>query len=371
MGKIKQYLNTPRRIVGAGIALAVVVGVVVWLVGWLAYRADHVQTEDARIQANMITVSSRYAGWVTDFPLIQGARPHKGQVITRIYEKDARLRLAAARAKRNALRSRLASTSAQYRETRQATVANLEAAQESLDAAKAALKGRESTLGFTKTDAEQGHKLVKAAVITSRDEHRRETAYKRARAAVAEAKAQLHKARAQVAKARASQGEVAVLAAKVKSMRAQAEAAVAAFNKAKLAVADRIIKSPIDGVVDKTFVVKGDYVTPGQPLLIMHDPRHVWIEANVKETEVASVAVGDPATVHVDAYPGRSFHGKVRRVGNAATNEFALLPNPNPSGNFVKVTQRIPVRIELKQTRHDRLSPGMSVEVSIDVGAHG
>ena len=367
--RVRRLLNTPRRIAGAAVAAAAVIGLAVWLASWLTYRADHVQSQDARIQARIITVSSRYAGWVTKFPLIQGDRPHKGAVITRIYGKDARLHLASARAKRDALRSRLASTRAQLAQARKQTAADLDAARQSLAAAKAALKGRESRLSFAQSDAKEGRTLVKKSVITRREEHKRETAFKRARAAVTEARAQLHRARAGVARARAGRGRVSVLAARVKSMAARASAATAALHKAKLAVTDRVIKSPIDGVVDKTFVVKGDYVTPGQPLLMMHDPRHVWVEANVKETEVASVAKGDPVSIHVDAYPGRTFHGKVRRVGNAATNEFALLPNPNPSGNFVKITQRIPVRITLEQTRHDSLSPGMNVEVSIDASS--
>ena len=90
------------------------------------------------------------------------------------------------------------------------------------------------------------------------------------------------------------------------------------------------------------------------------------MEALIKETEVRRIKVGQPAEIRVDAYPDEPFVGEVERIGHAATSEFALLPNPNPSGNFTKVTQRIPVRLTLPQTG-DRLKPGMMVEVSIDV----
>jgi membrane fusion protein, multidrug efflux system len=97
-----------------------------------------------------------------------------------------------------------------------------------------------------------------------------------------------------------------------------------------------------------------------------HDPARVWVDANVKETEFSRLKDGAPATIIVDAYPDRQFHGLIARLGQAATSEFALLPSPNPSGNFTKVTQRLPVRITLEQD-DQLLRPGMMVEVAIDV----
>ena len=98
----------------------------------------------------------------------------------------------------------------------------------------------------------------------------------------------------------------------------------------------------------------------------MHDPKRVWIEANIKETQIRKLAVGQPVEVRVDAYPREVFSGRVQTIGSATTGSFALLPNPNPSGNFTKITQRLPVRIEIEQTG-ERLAPGMMVEVHIDV----
>lgn len=347
--------------------LVVLVAIGIWIGHWIAYRAGHVQTQDARIEANVITVTSRYAGWVTSFPLIQGDRPHKGAVIARIYEKDARLRVASLQSKQAALQAQLTSAQAEHRQAQKQTRAELQAAEQSLAAAKANLKGQQAQLAFAKEYAAAGSKLVKPGVITLRQEQRRQTAYRQAQANAAEAQARLHKARAEVVKARAGLGKVAVLAAQGQAIAARVQEARTMLKRARLGVADRLIKSPVDGIVDKTFVVQGDYVTPGQPLLMMHDPSRIWVEANVKETDIASVTPGEPVSVDVDAYPGQTFHGKVLRVGNAATNQFALLPNPNPSGNFVKITQRIPVRITLEQTKHGRLKPGMNVEVSIDI----
>ena len=92
----------------------------------------------------------------------------------------------------------------------------------------------------------------------------------------------------------------------------------------------------------------------------------VWVDANVKETDFRKLAIGASARITVDAYPNRVFEGDVVRLGEAATSQFALLPSPNPSGNFTKVTQRLPVRISIDQ-QDGLLRPGMMVEVSIDV----
>jgi membrane fusion protein (multidrug efflux system) len=119
-------------------------------------------------------------------------------------------------------------------------------------------------------------------------------------------------------------------------------------------------------VVDKTFVNIGEYVTPGQRLLLAHNPASVWVEANVKETVVRKLSVGQAVSIHVDAYPDEAFIGTVANIGSAATSQFALLPTPNPSGNFTKITQRIPIRIDINNP-DVRLSPGMMVEVKIAI----
>jgi membrane fusion protein, multidrug efflux system len=162
----------------------------------------------------------------------------------------------------------------------------------------------------------------------------------------------------------------------------------AQLARQKLDLADRNIRTPVKGVIDKTFVDMGEYVTPGQRLVLMHDPETIWVEANVKETEVRKLRIGQRVEVAVDAYPGEGiidrtlglfgfdsqdngdthpeFIGHVIAIGNSTTAEFALLPSPNPSGNFTKITQRLPVRIAVEQ-KDRKLRPGMMVEINIDI----
>ena len=98
----------------------------------------------------------------------------------------------------------------------------------------------------------------------------------------------------------------------------------------------------------------------------MHDPNEVWVEANIKETQVGRLKLGQKVLVAVDAYPDDTFTGRVSRIGSATTARFALLPTPNPSGNFTKITQRVPVKIDIVDPPKP-LTPGMMVEVEIDV----
>ena len=142
---------------------------------------------------------------------------------------------------------------------------------------------------------------------------------------------------------------------------------LARIRRHRIEVADHVVRSPRDGVVSRTFVEAGEYVQAGQRIALLHDPREVYVEANVRETEIRRLRPGQGVRVEVDAYPDRTFEGRVVQVGFAATSTFALLPSPNPSGSFTKVTQRFPVRISVEQDE-ERLRPGMMVEVFIRTG---
>jgi len=131
-------------------------------------------------------------------------------------------------------------------------------------------------------------------------------------------------------------------------------------------LAHRTITARFDGIIDGTFVDVGEYVTPGTRIAMYHAPEDVWIDANIKETEYGRIHVGSKASITVDAFSGRTFEGEVIAMGGAATSQLALLPSPNPSGNFTKVTQRLPIRVSI-DAADTELRPGMMVEVYVDV----
>ena len=137
-------------------------------------------------------------------------------------------------------------------------------------------------------------------------------------------------------------------------------------ERQQLDLADRVGVSPLHGVVSRAFVEVGEYVQPGQRIALVHDPSKIYVEANIRETDIARLSLEQSVRIEVDAYPDRPFEGRIEMIGAAATSEFALLPNPNPSGNFTKVTQRLPVRIAIEQV-DGMLRPGMMVEVFIRI----
>ncbi len=134
----------------------------------------------------------------------------------------------------------------------------------------------------------------------------------------------------------------------------------------KLKLAYTKITSPIDGVVAKKVAKLGEVIKMGQPVAIIVDLDNVWIEANLEETKVEYVRLGQVVDLKADAYPKTKFTGKVVNIGAAASSEFALIPENRSAGSFTKVTQRIPIRIEVIDSTR-QLRPGMMVVVGIDI----
>lgn len=178
--------------------------------------------------------------------------------------------------------------------------------------------------------------------------------------------AAIESARASLAIVEADGEQINVLESQIASVLAQRTGTEADRSLKEIDLAHRMITAQFDGLVDATFVDVGEYVTPGTRIAMYHAPNDVWIDANVKETDYGRIHVGSPATITVDAIPDRTFEGEVIGMGGAATSQLALLPSPNPSGNFTKVTQRLPIRVSIDADGIE-LRPGMMVEVYVDV----
>jgi membrane fusion protein (multidrug efflux system) len=192
-------------------------------------------------------------------------------------------------------------------------------------------------------------------------------AYQQAQERHRKALAEVAAVRGALSSAGGSRKQVNVIGQQLLVLTRQADEMRAEIKRREIDIADRTINAPAQGKVIMTFVRKGEHVAAGQRILMFHDPNETWVEANIRETDVGRVKPGMKADIHVDAYPGTVFKGEVFRIGQAATNRFALLPDPNPSGNFTKITQRLPLRVKLID-KDARLRPGMMVEVYIATG---
>ena len=329
-------------------------------------RVTHVSEVDARIAGHLVTVSSRVSGWVTDVAVEEGAPISANQVLATIDDRESRLRV-------KQLEAQLLTTEADRERLRaeralidEQTRTRLETQQSRLNAASASVSALEAQTDLATAELARARSLFGKNVISRQELEKAQAEARRLEGQHRMAVAELDESRAKLVEERAERARLKVLDKQLDKLAHEQAELQTRIEQQKLDLADRTIRSPVDGVVDKTFVDKGEFVTPGQRLATVHDPDDVWVEANIKETEIRKLALGLPVEITVDAFPDDTFTGEIISIGHATTGSFALLPNPNPSGNFTKITQRLPVRIAIEQ-REQKLRPGMMVEVRIDV----
>ncbi|MBI3326114.1 MAG: HlyD family secretion protein, partial [Nitrospinae bacterium] len=247
-------------------------------------------------------------------------------------------------------------------------------------------------------DLDRAKKLFAEGIIATEKRDQAQMAYDQNHARHVSSREGVEQAKARHASSIASEKMVELLSRRVNTLRAEVQEMEAAYQLAianagvvdlkreriKLLAAKRkeeeakvattrlrlentVIRSPLEGVVSRKRVEQGEMVQRGQPILVLNDPRDVWVLTNVKESYIRDVEVGNAVDVWVDAYPNRLFRGSVESIGAAAISEFALFP---PTGNFTKVEQRIPVRVSLENP-DGLLKPGMMVEVGIEINRKG
>lgn len=357
----------PRRRWRLGLVVALVLAVAGIGGGWLYRQLTHVNVIDARVAADMVVLGSQVAGRVTAVRVIGGDAASQGQVLVTLDDRRNRLRVEELDARLQALVAERDETRARLAMVDHQTGSAIEARQAAIEAARSTLNSARAQRDLAGLDNRRAARLVGQGAVNQARADKTRTALTTTREAVKQAEARLHNARAALAEARADREQLGVLERRLAGLKAQARALRAQRDQARLDLGDRTLSMPFDGVVDRVFVDPGEYVSVGQRLAMVHDPQAVRVEANVKETAIRHFAPGQSVAVHVDALPGRTFTGTVERVGQAATSEFALLPSPNPSGNFTKITQRLPLRVSVAQ-RDGLLKPGMMAELEARPG---
>jgi membrane fusion protein (multidrug efflux system) len=265
---------------------------------------------------------------------------------------------------------------------------NLAAAEARLVSARAKVNGEEATAVRDERDAERlkgllakdevSQQLYEAAVARAQSSradvavaqsqvHEAETAIRAAQSRISQAKVAQQVASAELRTAQTAPQQVAATKARAQSSAARVKQAQAAVGQAELDLEHATVKAAIKGVVSRKSAEPGQVIQPGQPLMTIIPLEQVWVTANFKETQLADVRVGQRVTIDVDAYGGREFSGKVDSIAAATGSRFSLLPPENATGNFVKVVQRVPVKIVLDagQDAEHLLRPGMSVTPTV------
>jgi membrane fusion protein, multidrug efflux system len=303
-------------------------------------------TNDAYVRAEMTRLSSRVAGEILTVAANDFQRVKAGDLLIQIDPADYQAQVAQAEAGVAAAQAALDNLSNQV-ELQYATIAQAEAQQVSAAAQEVEAKQeqeRQQSLSQTESGTRQK--------------------FEQATAAYAKAQADVRASRAVIA---AQRHQMEVLAGTKKQRAADVLGAQAALASARLKLGYTKIVAPFDGVVGERQVQPGDYVNIGSNLINVVPLPNVYVIANYKETQLTRVKPGQSVEITVDSFPNEKLHGRVERVSPASGSQFALLPPDNATGNFTKVVQRVPVRIELDKNQPllERLLPGMSVVTNI------
>jgi membrane fusion protein (multidrug efflux system) len=408
--------------------LVIIFGLVVYFGGrWLIFRWHYVSTDDAQVKGNLINLSAKVPGRIVRLLVEEGDTVELGQVLVEIEKEDHAAAQAQANANLEIAKHELAKAITQLSLTKERVSQGIktaraslreseegfksaeddaalqtdrvnkeiERAQASYQAALAKVAETKATMESTGKEFARIDALFRQKYIPENSRDASEAAWQVAKSKYEGALENKHEALSQLDMAKANQRSIALKKQNIRVaeqilqkarinltlseeekkqitlqernielLQAKIKEAEAAFHLADIRLKETTILSPIHGVISKRLAEEGQIVQTGQPILVVNDPGEKWVVANVAETKVRRVRIGAKVEIEVDAFPGRNFEGKVESIGAAAISEFALLPSDNPSGNFIKITQRLPVRIFVKDPEN-MLKPGMMVVVSI------
>lgn len=360
----------PRRrgaqLVRIGLLTVMVAGLAVWAADWTRNAFLYVHETDARISADMVSVSSRVAGWVVERKVGMGSEVTEGAVLAVIDSRDAEARIAELRAEISRIEAERAELAAEIAMVDGQTLSRIKSERARLAAAQALVGTVEHEYEYAERELARARQLSENGVIPVKVHDEARTDYLTTQKELVRARAQVATAEALVGEAEAARREITMLERESETLEFRKIEVQTRIDRQRLDVADRTITSPLNALVSRAFVEVGEYVRAGQRIALLHDPEAIYILTNIRETDIRNIHIGQEVRLEIDAYPDREFQGRVDMITHAATSEFALLPNPNPSGNFTKVTQRIPVRIAIDQ-EDGLLKPGMMVEVFIRV----
>ena len=353
------------RVVRALMLVCVIAALLIPGWNWWQHRQAYVFVSDARIAADMVTLSVAEAGTLVALHVQTGQRVKEGQLLAQLDARELDLKISEAGNELTRLAAERQRLNAEQRLVSARVDSAVGVAAASIEMMQANHRAALATLSRTRGEVTRAESLFKRKVIASQEVEDARTAFDNAAERARQGEAGIAEARARLTAASGEGERIAVLKAELSVVGANEKALLARREQLVVRREQRDFKAGFDGVVAQTFVESGEHLRAGARVLMLHDPTRIWVAANVKETELYRFEEGARVSAVIDAFPGQALAGVVSWIAPAATSQFALLPNANPSGNFTKVTQRVGLRIDLDEVP-PRLSPGMMVEVSID-----
>jgi len=350
-----------KKIAIAVFGLIFIVGVVI-LYLYLGYRARHITTDDAFIDGRIHTIASKVNGTVKTVHAKDNQLVKKGDLLIEIDPLDYEVKVREALSALNTEKARLSEIEARI-ETSRRQLSELYAA---IETARANLDLQEATLKQAERDMKRAEGLYKEEIIPRERYEKAETAYKVALAQVRSAREQLKRTEAAIETQRAIIKQAEAARSSQVSAISQKEALL---RESELNYGYTRIYSPAEGYITKKSVEPGNQIKAGQPLMAVVPLNDIWIVANYKETQIEKIRPGQKVKIKVDTYPGKVLNGTVDSIMAGTGAVFSLFPPENATGNYVKVVQRIPVKILLDKDadREHILRIGMSVVPTVIV----
>ncbi len=346
----RRRLSGRAKVILIAVALVVSIGSAIWYVQYKAHGQYMQETNDAQVRADMVTVAPRVAGYVAEVFVADNQDVRAGQPLVRIDPRNSRAQAAQAEAQIAVADAQADSARAQVREQYAA-----------IDQARAQLASAREKAAHDAAEVARYRPLAASGAETRQQLAQLQLAARQSAQAV----------RAQDAAVAMQQRRVATFETQVKQGLAQAQAARAQQSAADVDLNATLIRAAINGRVGDRTVEVGQYAGTGTRLMSLVPLDKLYITANFKETQLALMRPGQPVEIKVDALDGIALKGRVASFSPGTGAQFSLLPPQNATGNFTKITQRVPVRIALEATPQTRrlLVPGLSVEVTVDTSS--
>ena len=374
--KSKEKASTKNKGLMPIVGVVLLIGALIFAFKKISFMLHNEDTENSQLECNIVPIAPRVSGYVNEILVTENQRVHKGDTLVRLDDRDLKIKLEQALIAANSagvnvdvVKSNVstadASASAAF-STIATAQANVATAQANVETAK--VKVWNATENFKRY--EQLFKQTSAtqaqydAALAEKQAAEKQAAVLEKQIQVAEAQLKTAKDQSAASRTQATGVGTQVGLAQISIQQKQAD-----VEFARLQLSYAYIIAPCDGYVSKKNIQVGQLVNPGQTLLRIVDDSQLWITANFKETQIEHMKVGQDVNVTVDAYPDEKFKGKIESLQAATGAEFSLLPADNATGNFVKVVQRIPVRIALlnDNNKQNKLRAGMSVSVAVRV----
>ena len=328
----------------AGAALAIVL-VLAGAVAWWLHARNYESTDDAYIDARSVTVAPQVTGAIVQVPVTDNQVVESGATLAAIDPRDYADAVAQGQAQVEQAAANIANLEAQ-----------IDAQNDRIDAAKKQVDQAQAALVLSRQENARAQDLLSRGAGTKQQADQTSSDLRQKQAAYANAQANEITAEKQIA----------ILQTQKQGAQGQLDQMNASLNQAQVNLSRTRIAAPEPGRVTKLTAAVGNVAQPGQALM-MFVPTSVWVTANFKETQLYLMQPGQPADVSVDAYPGRTFHAHVDSIQAGSGAAFSLLPPENATGNFVKVVQRVPVKIVFDGDPGVYLGPGMSVVPTVKV----